>query len=327
MRNLPAPIGESVPFHMLLDEVSKVAKLNKPVLIIGERGTGKELIAERIHYLSNQWDDVFVKLNCATLSEELLDSELFGHEAGAFTGAIKKHIGRFEKAKKGTIFLDEIANTSLRLQEKLLRVIEYGEFERVGGSETLYTDTRIVAATNIDLPTAVKKGEFRADLLDRLAFDVLTVPPLRARSGDILILATHFALNMTRDLGGDYFPGFSKELIKKLDHYEWPGNIRELKNVIERSVYKSYPLETPIDKIQLDPFESQYRPVEVYEEDTGEIMFLDDEIDFKQKVLDFEKKLLTQSLYKFQKNKALTAKFLNLTYNQLRGILRKHNIV
>ena len=174
-------IGQSNSFLEVLDQVSQIAPLNKPVLIIGERGTGKELIAARLHYLSKRWQQSYIKMNCAALNDNLLESELFGHESGAFTGANKRHLGRFEQANQGTLFLDEIANTSVLTQEKLLRVIEYGEFERVGGAKTIHTDVRLVAATNEDLPTLAKKGKFRADLLDRLAFDVITLPPLRER--------------------------------------------------------------------------------------------------------------------------------------------------
>ena len=184
-----AMLGESPAFLDLLEHASRVAAVNKPVLVIGERGTGKELIAARLHYLSPRWQAPLVKLNCATLTEALLETELFGHEAGAFTGAARRHVGRFEKANGGTLFLDELATVSLRVQEKILRAVEYGQFERVGGSETLTVDVRIVGATNGDLPAAVRAGQFRADLLDRLAFDVLTVPPLRVRPGDIMQLA------------------------------------------------------------------------------------------------------------------------------------------
>jgi transcriptional regulator with GAF, ATPase, and Fis domain len=163
------------------EHVSRVATLERPILVIGERGTGKELIGERLHFLSKRWEGPFVKVNCAALSETLLDSELFGHERGAFTGATEQRKGRFELADGGTIFLDEIATASQQVQEKLLRVVEYGEFQRLGGSRVLTTNVRIVAATNADLPAMAEAGEFRSDLLDRLAFDVITLPPLRAR--------------------------------------------------------------------------------------------------------------------------------------------------
>jgi len=163
-------IGQSSSLLEVLDHVSRIGSLNRPVLVIGERGTGKELIAGRLHYLSQRWDQPFLKVNCAALPETLLETELFGHEAGAFTGATGRHMGRFERADGGSLFLDEIASMSARLQEKLLRVIEYGEFERVGGTQTLQTDVRIIGAANMDLPMLAREGKFRADLLDRLAF-------------------------------------------------------------------------------------------------------------------------------------------------------------
>ncbi|SPW21775.1 Phage shock protein F [Cronobacter sakazakii] len=169
-------IGEANRFLEVLEQVSRLAPLDKPVLIIGERGTGKELIAHRLHYLSRRWQGPFISLNCAALNENLLDSELFGHEAGAFTGAQKRHPGRFERADGGTLFLDELATAPMLVQEKLLRVIEYGELERVGGSQPLQVNVRLICATNADLPRLVEEEKFRADLLDRLAFDVVLLP-------------------------------------------------------------------------------------------------------------------------------------------------------
>ena len=166
------------------------------------------MIGERLHFLSKRWEGPFVKVNCAALSEQLLDSELFGHERGAFTGATEQRKGRFELADGGTIFLDEIATASRAVQEKLLRIVEYGEFQRLGGSRVLKTNVRIVAATNMHLPDMVERGEFRADLLDRLAFDVITLPPLRARPGDASLLADFFARRMAVEMAQD-FPGFA----------------------------------------------------------------------------------------------------------------------
>ena len=253
-------LGESPAFLQVMDAVSELAPLDKPVLVVGERGTGKELIAERIHYLSGRWDRVFEKLNCAAISETLLESELFGHEAGAFTGASRLHRGRFERADGGTLFLDELANTSTLVQEKILRVIEYGEFERLGGSRSMATDIRLVAATNEDLPTLARSGRFREDLLDRLAFDVITLPPLRARPEDIPVLAEAFAVRMTIELGRELFAGFTDAAMRRLRDWHWPGNVRELKNVIERSVYRVSDPGAPVDKIIIDPFASPWRP-------------------------------------------------------------------
>jgi len=175
---LPPLVGESPSFLGMLDMVSRLAPLDRPVLVIGERGTGKELVAARLHFLSRRWDRPLVKLNCAALAESLLESELFGHEAGAFTGATRRRLGRFELAQGGSLFLDEIAHCSLAVQEKLLRAVEYGEFERVGGSQTLACDVRVIGATNADLPSLSSAGRFRADLLDRLCHRSVADPKI-----------------------------------------------------------------------------------------------------------------------------------------------------
>jgi psp operon transcriptional activator len=262
VRDPPPLIGEAPLWLEALDRVSGAAKLDRPILVIGERGSGKELIAGRLHYLSRRWERALVRVNCAALSEELLESELFGHERGAFTGAAERRRGRFELADGGTLFLDEIATASARVQEKLLRVIEYGEFERLGGERTLTCDVRVVAAANVDLPARAAAGKFRADLLDRLAFDVITLPPLRARQEDIALLARHFARAMARELG-EVFPGFKLCAIEALEAHAWPGNVRELKNAAERAVARwaaSGAPDEPIEVIEIDPFRSPFRP-------------------------------------------------------------------
>ncbi|SQI41288.1 Phage shock protein F [Serratia plymuthica] len=253
-------LGEANAFVEVLEQVSQLAKLNKPVLVIGERGTGKELIAHRLHYLSNRWQGPFISLNCAALNENLLDSELFGHEAGAFTGAQKRHLGRFERADGGTLFLDELATAPMLVQEKLLRVIEYGHLERVGGSQPLQVDVRLVCATNDDLPALAAAGKFRADLLDRLAFDVVQLPPLRQRQQDIMLLAEHFAIQMCRELSLQLFPGFTERARDTLLAYSWPGNVRELKNVVERSVYRHGTSANALDGIVINPFAQRESP-------------------------------------------------------------------
>lgn len=327
-----AMLGESPAFLDLLEHASRVAAVNKPVLVIGERGTGKELIAARLHYLSPRWEAPLVKLNCATLTEALLETELFGHEAGAFTGATRRHIGRFEQAHGGTLFLDELATVSMRVQEKILRAVEYGQFERVGGSETLTMDVRIVGATNGDMPAAVRAGQFRADLLDRLAFDVLTVPPLRARTGDIMQLAEHFALNISRELGRELFAGFTESASAALIHYPWPGNVRELKNVVERSVHRA-PAGDPVDAIVFDPFASAYRPpiaTEVEAEDaTGapSARSIPLPCDIKSEAARLEVDLIERALAEARYNQTEAAPLLGLSYHQLRALLRKHGMV
>jgi psp operon transcriptional activator len=352
-------LGQSNSFLEVLEQISQIAPLNKPVLIIGERGTGKEGVASRLHFLSKRWDQTYSKLNCAALSESLLESELFGYEAGAFTGAAKRREGRFEAADNGTLFLDELANTSGLIQEKLLRVIEYGEFERVGGSKSVKVDIRLIAATNEDLPSLAQSGEFRADLLDRLAFDVITLPPLRERKDDIMMLAEHFAINMARELEMEVFSGFTEKAKRTLLEYEWPGNIRELKNVVERAVYRANNPDIPVHNIVLDPFESIYRPInrmrtsdrikspevltppastatpEVQaQRATNEQNLLEANdigiqfpVDLKELSQDFEINLINQALAESQYNQKKTAERLSLTYHQLRGYLKKYNLL
>ncbi|MBU2884111.1 phage shock protein operon transcriptional activator [Psychrosphaera sp. B3R10] len=351
-RNKDNLIGQANSFLEVLEKVSQLAPLNKPVLIIGERGTGKELIAARLHYLSQRWDQNYVTLNCAALNENLLESELFGHESGAFTGAGKRHEGRFERANSGTLFLDELANTSGLVQEKLLRVIEYGEFERVGGTKTVKIDTRLVCATNEDLPALAESGEFRSDLLDRLAFDVITLPPLRERYEDIMVLAEHFAISMVKELGWELFSGFSRRAKELLLDYHWPGNVRELKNVVERSVYRSANPHVPVHEIVLDPFDSPYRPekrIKTQDRQSApqvikEIVNIsaNDTVDqppvatkpqhtfplnFKDASQEFEVDLITTALSHCQYNQKKTAEQLEVTYHQLRGYLKKYNLL
>ncbi|HMB59010.1 MAG TPA: phage shock protein operon transcriptional activator [Xanthomonadales bacterium] len=321
-------IGESQSILEVLEHVSRVAPLNRPVLVIGERGTGKELIAARIHYLSLRWDRPFVKLNCAALTESLLESELFGHEAGSFTGATRRRLGRFELANEGSLFLDELSNTSDRVQEKILRVIEYGELERVGGNETIQTNVRIIGATNEDLPGLVEGGRFRADLLDRLAFDVITLPPLRERRDDIMPMAEHFAVKMSGELSLDLFPGFSNEARKQLMEYPWPGNVRELKNVVERAVYSCAGSEKPIGSIVFDPFDSPWRPI-ISEKDSApaeQANIPESAYDFKEHTQNIEIELLRSALETCRFNQKKTAEYLGMTYHQLRGYLRKYEL-
>ena len=347
-------LGQSNNFLEVLEQISQIAPLNKPVLIIGERGTGKELVAARMHFLSKRWEQTYLTLNCAALNESLLESELFGYEAGAFTGAAKRREGRFETAHNGTLFLDELANTSGMVQEKLLRVIEYGEFERVGGSRSVKVDVRLVAATNEDLPSLADSGEFRADLLDRLAFDVITLPPLRERREDIMMLAETFAINMARELEMELFSGFTEKAKRTLMGYHWPGNIRELKNVVERAVYRSNNPNLPVHNIVLDPFESIYRPQKriktqdriIHSEvvaapiTSAEILpqdqtlteprkntAFDFPVDLKELSQDFEIDLINQALADSQFNQKKTAEKLGLTYHQLRGYLKKYNLL
>lgn len=332
-------IGESDCYLEVLEQASQLTSLNRPVLVVGERGTGKELIAERLHFLSARWAKPLIKMNCAAVNDALLESELFGHEAGAFTGANRRHIGRFERANGGTLFLDEVATMSTKTQEKLLRFIEYKEFERVGGSDALTADVRLVAATNVDLPSLADAGEFRHDLLDRLAFDVITLPPLRERKEDILLLAEHFAVNMCKELELPFFSGFTAYAQEMLQSHPWPGNIRELKNAVERSVYRHQDSSEPVNGIQLDPFASPYRlssppppPAVATAETTKKTdrkqspHILQLPLDFKKERSKFERELLNKAMEQARYNQRDAAKLLGLTYHQLRSSLRKHKL-
>ena len=339
-RSPPRMIGESASFLEMQEHISVVAPLNKPVLIVGERGTGKELVAARLHFLSQRWEQNFLKINCAAMSESLLEAQLFGHEAGAFTGATKLRKGYFERADGGTLFLDELANTDMSVQEKILRVIEYGEFERLGGNETISVDVRLIAATNEDLPELAKQNKFREDLLDRLAFDVITLPPLRERAEDIMVLAEHYAVGMVKELGGEFFAGFSEKVEQELIDYKWPGNIRELKNVVERAVYQNG--DGHITDLIFNPFDSPYRPSvrgasqkssEAAEATTATTttavpdLSQETSFDFKNEVQEFEINLLKQAMEHCQFNQKKAAEFLNLSYHQLRGYLRKYDLL
>ncbi|MGL5006362.1 MAG: phage shock protein operon transcriptional activator [Plesiomonas sp.] len=324
-------IGVSDSFLAVIAQVSRLAPLNKPVLIIGERGSGKELIAKRLHYLSHRWQSPLITLNCAALNESLLDSELFGHEAGSFTGAQKRHLGRFERAQGGSLFLDELANAPLRVQEKLLRVIEYGEYERVGGNQPLFADVRLICATNEDLPQKAQQGTFRADLLDRLAFDVINIPPLRQRQEDIPLLADFFAVEMCKELGHAFFAGFSAKAQQALCEYSWPGNIRELKNVVERAVYRNPNPHHLVEQIIFNPFlplntitlpeKRTILPTPYLEDQPLSLKF---PLNLKQWLAQQEQYALTAAMQQTRYNQKQAAVLLGITYHQLRGMLRKY---
>lgn len=331
-------VGEAPEWLSALEHVSQLAPLDRPALVIGERGTGKELIAERLHFLSRRWDGPYIKVNCAALSDDLLDSELFGHERGAFTGATERRQGRFELANGGTLFLDEIATASSPVQEKLLRVIEYGEFQRLGGEKVLSTDVRVVAATNIDLPSAVAAGKFRADLLDRLAFDVITLPPLRYRQGDASLLADFFARRMAREMLED-FPGFAPSAITAIENHLWPGNVRELRNFAQRITARALvnPTGEPIrfDPDALDPFASPFRPKPTLTQTTEPPSEAPSTPNlpkprlgagsFEAQTKLFETALIDAALAAHDGHQGRAAETLGLTYHQFRGLLRKHD--
>ena len=332
MRDQERIIGDSVSLTDALEQISRLAPIQRPVLVLGERGTGKELAAERLHFLSPRWDGPLLKLNCAAITESLLESELFGHEPGAFTGATRTHRGRFERADGGTLFLDELGNMSLRLQEKLLRTIEYSEFERLGGQNTIQVDVRVIAATNADLRAMAEKGEFRHDLLDRLSFDVVHLPPLRHRLSDVPELAHHFAVQMCSELEREYFPGFTDSAARQLLQHPWPGNVRELKNVVERSVARWADPTTPVGDVVIDAFSSPFddwpieAPTPAPKRDTAMPRETPVPANFGKAVAEFEKRVLREALETHGHHQGDTAKALGLTYDQLRGLLRKYRL-
>ena len=329
----PSPgeaLGESDAFLNFQERLSQIARVDRPVLIVGERGTGKELAASRLHYLSRRWQGPFIELNCAALASGLLESELFGHEAGAFTGAARKRTGRFEAAEGGTLFLDEIGLIPMEVQEKIMRVVEYRSFERVGSSSPTHVDVRIIGATNADLPAMAAEGKFKPDLLDRLSFEVLYLPPLRERSGDIMLLARHFAARMALELEYEGVAEFSDNAVEKLERHDWPGNVRELKNVVERAVYRS--LGNTIDEVNFDPFRSPYsppprEPVAEPARNQVEERRVDFNLGFESlsdAVADLERKALKQALENTQYHQGKAAELLGLSYHQFRGLYKKH---
>ena len=337
-------IGQSLAFLDAVERASRAAPLNRPVLVIGERGTGKELIAERLHHLSSRWAGPLIIMNCAALPENLIEAELFGHEAGSFTGAAKTRHGRFEEADGGTLFLDELGTLSMPAQDRLLRATEYGEITRIGASKPISVDVRIVAATNESLPDQVEKGKFRADLLDRLSFEVITLPPLRARQGDVPLLAEHFGRRMGVELDWTNWPGFTPRGLAALEAYHWPGNVRELRNAVERAVYRHDDPERPIDEIVFDPFHSPWAPgaadtVQTHaaaaEAEPGEAPAAPQPVssapptstdDFRGAVSAYERQLLEEALRRNRFNQRATAAALGLSYDQLRHALKRHKL-
>jgi psp operon transcriptional activator len=324
-------IGQSEAFLAFQEQLSRVAPVQRPVLLIGERGTGKELAAARLHYLSGRWHKPLVTLNCASLSASLIESELFGYERGAFTGALQRRVGRFEVADGGTLFLDEIGNVPIEVQEKILRAVEYQVFERVGSAEKVAVDVRILAATHANLPDMAATGRFRPDLLDRLSFEVLAVPPLRERTGDIMILARHFAVRMAREMERAEMPDFSAGASEALEGYRWPGNVRELKNVVERAVYRS---ESPlITEIVLDPFAGGLKKAEtpippILSRVSAQIPEAGSDplaVPLKKAVLDLKMRMVRYALERSRYNQRKAAVLLGLNYDQFRGLYRRYH--
>jgi psp operon transcriptional activator len=319
---IPEALGESEAFIEFCESLSRVAPIDRPVLIIGERGTGKELAASRLHFLSKRWQGPMVALNCAALTPSLIEAELFGYEKGAFTGAVERRPGRFETADKGTLFLDEIGSIPMEVQEKILRVVEYGSFERVGSSRPVEANARIVAATHADLPALAEEGRFKQDLLDRLTFEVLFLPPLRERKGDIMLLARHFAAKMAFEMGRTEVPRFTGEAVAALESYPWPGNVRELKNVVERAAYRSDGLL--VREIVFNPFKPRDTPAASGSAEGKRFFARGRRKAFKEAVEELEIQLLRETLEKVQFNQQKAARALGLTYHQLRGVVRKY---
>jgi psp operon transcriptional activator len=336
-------VGQSSAFLDAVEQAGRAAELNRPVLVIGERGTGKELIAERLHHLSPRWGEPLITMNCAALPETLIEAELFGHEAGAFTGATRARAGRFEEADGGTLFLDELGTLSMAAQERLLRVVEYGEVSRIGASRPITIDVRIVAATNENLPHAAEEGRFRPDLLDRLSFEVITLPPLRAREGDVAVLVDHFGRRMASEIGWAQWPGFAAPSMAELEGYRWPGNVRELRNVVERAVYRWNEPTRPINRIAFDPFASPWQPgasirvtppsVRGSEAESPPALrasppsAFDNITDLRAAVDAHEVAILRSTLERYRFNQRTTAKALGLSYDQLRHCLKKHGLL
>lgn len=348
-------IGQSSAFLDAVERASRAAAVRRPVLVIGERGTGKELIAQRLHHLSPRWGEPLVTLNCAALPETLIEAELFGHEAGAFTGAVRARAGRFEEADRGTLFLDELGTLSMAAQERLLRAIEYGEVARIGASRPVQVDVRIVGATNADLLRMVEEGTFRADLLDRLSFEVINLPPLRAREGDVFELADYYGRRMASELEWDRWPGFAAEAMAALEAHRWPGNVRELRNVVERAVYRWGLEEEPIARIVFDPFDYPWRaepvpvpapvpgqgavPVPVRVSPLADVSVSPAAAsapvsagppragrDLRGAVEAYERALLVEALEGHRWNQRRAAAALGLSYDQLRHAIKRHRL-
>ena len=306
-------IGSSPKLQQILQRAQTVAPIPRPALITGEPGTGKELVAAAIHYGSDRKDRPFVKVNCAAIADQLLESELFGHEKGAYTGATEARPGKFEAASGGTLFLDEIGNTTPEFQQNVLRAIEYSEIQRVGSATPIFIDVRVIAATNTDLETEIAEGRFRQDLYDRLRFEVLHMPPLRERREDILALADYFVAQIVEEVPGLQKRNFSDAAIERLMTYRWPGNVRELKFATERAACVAR--GTEIESGDLPPEVSQQAP-QSPELNDG----------FESQVQSYELSLLRRILNNVSWNQREAAKQLKLSYDQFRHLYRKYKL-
>ncbi len=312
-------VGDSPQMDKVFRIIEKVADTDSTVLILGESGTGKELVARAIHYNSMRRDKPLIPVNCGAIPEELLESELFGHEKGAFTNAIRTRIGRFEMSNGGTIFLDEIAEMSPHLQVKLLRILQEQEFERLGGTKTIKCDIRVIAATNKNLDKLVEKGSFREDLYYRLKVIPVEIPPLRERRSDIPLLIHHF-LEMMSKSRGKKIKGISKDVVKAFMDYDWPGNVRELENIIERMVILSDGDELTVQDIP-DRILQRHPG-----EDMGQAIIPDDGFSLSNAINEYERLLIIRALEKADWVKNRAAKLLNMNRTTLVEKIKKQGI-
>lgn len=304
-----AGIGQSRAFIKVIEQARDLADIPRPVLIRGERGTGKELLARFIHICSSRRKRPYLIVNCGAFQEGLLVSHLFGHERGAFTGADRQRIGLFEKANGGTLFLDEVANLSMTAQARLHRVVEYKTFQRVGGSKSIQVDVRIVAATNADIKALIRKERFMPDLYDRLSFAEMVLPPLRKRTDDIPLLVRHFIAGLHAEIPDLGTAQFTEEAIAALGEYSWPGNVRELKNIVER-LYLS-DRDRVIRASELPPDVTAREPIRGT---------------FNEQVAAFERSLLLSALRDADGNQREAARSLGMSYDQFRHRFRKHGL-
>ena len=300
-------IAHSAAMKRVCDQAAQFARIPRPILIRGERGTGKELFAHFIHQMSDRNDKPFISMNCAAFNDELINAEMYGHEKGAFTGAHTRKIGRLEQADNGTLFMDEIGNMSLNFQEKILRVIEYQEFERLSGNEKIKVDVRLISATNANLEELMEDNLFRRDLFDRLTFAEIHLPPLRQRRDDIPHLIVHFVKQLHSEIPNIMSKTFERETVEALMDYYWPGNVRELKNVVERVYLYGHDTVLTVDCL---PAEITGMP------SSGR--------SFHDQVEAFKKKLILNSLVEADNNQRLAADKLKMTYDQFRHFYRKY---
>jgi transcriptional regulator with PAS, ATPase and Fis domain len=313
-------IGESDAIKDVFEIIAKVADCDSTIIINGETGTGKGLVAKAIHQQSNRRKGPFISINCGAIPENLLESELFGHVRGAFTGANTNKTGKFERANGGTIFLDEIGDMSPDLQVKILKVLEEREFEPVGGSKTIHVDVRVIAATHRDLEEEVKKGNFREDLFYRLYVIPITLPALRERKADIPLLVTHFLTSVV-EKNNKNIQGVSADAMRIMQEYEWPGNVRELKNMVERLVV----LKGEGEIIQKDLPKKLGKPLNITD-DPMHIQIEEDGICLNSAVSEFEKALIVQSLKKTNGVKNKAAKLLKLNRTTLVEKIKRHQL-